>query len=273
MISSGRCVTYSKMACGLWLSRFVDAEATADTHSRKIRIFATLPSVLFHHGVHSTLHVHGRDQGYQSMVRRYCRTTQHDWLLESYYRVVKGNVSTRFQAHLLMYSVQLLIPWRFFRLWALADDIDPPENMVRCMANNYSASGFWRSWHRSYNLWLIRWDILSTSVIPVLTRVGSYIYIPLGGTKHVIPTKVLIFSFVALWHDLSIRLLAWGWLVSLFILPEICARYLLPPSKVRLIHVFSVNAVDQRFTVWWQNLVQTCLRDRSCLQHPYDDDG
>lgn len=28
--------------------------------------------------------------------------------------------------------------------------------MVRCMANNYSTLGFWRSWHRSYNLWIIR---------------------------------------------------------------------------------------------------------------------
>ena len=52
--------------------------------------------------------------------------------------------------------VQLLLPWRFFRLWALVDGIDPPENMVRCMANNYSTFGFWRSWHRSYNLWIVR---------------------------------------------------------------------------------------------------------------------
>lgn len=51
---------------------------------------------------------------------------------------------------------QLLIPWRFFRLWSLIDGIDPPENMVRCMANNYSTLGFWRSWHRSYNLWVVR---------------------------------------------------------------------------------------------------------------------
>ena len=43
---------------------------------------------------------------------------------------------------------------------------------------------------------------------------------------------VLVFSFVALWHDLTFRLLAWGWLVSLFIIPELCAKYLLPASKV-----------------------------------------
>ncbi|CDO75129.1 hypothetical protein BN946_scf185010.g54 [Trametes cinnabarina] len=48
----------------------------------------------------------------------------------------------------------LLVPWRFFRLWALLGGIDPPENMVRCMANNYSTLGFWhvqygsRPWYR-----------------------------------------------------------------------------------------------------------------------------
>lgn len=87
------------------------------------------------------------------------------------------------------------------------DTIDPPENMIRCMANNYSCAGFWRSWHRSYNLWIVR-----------------YIYVPLGGNRHVILSTLLVFTFVALWHDLSLRLLTWGWLVSLFILPEIIAK-------------------------------------------------
>ena len=72
------------------------------------------------------------------------------------------------------------------------------------MANNYSTLGFWRAWHRSYNLWITR-----------------YIYIPLGGGRNRLVTTVLVFSFVALWHDLSFRLLAWGWLVSLFIVPEL----------------------------------------------------
>ncbi|KAI0926450.1 hypothetical protein AcV5_008909 [Taiwanofungus camphoratus] len=118
--------------------------------------------------------------------------------------------------NLIVVWLKLLVPWRFFRLWALLDGIDPPENMVRCMANNYSTLGFWRSWHRSYNLWIVR-----------------YIYIPLGGTKNVAVTSILVFSFVALWHDLSFRLLAWGWLASLFILPELLARYIITPAKVR----------------------------------------
>lgn len=58
--------------------------------------------------------------------------------------------------NLVIVWLKLLIPWRYFRLWALFDGIDPPENMVRCVANNYSTLGFWRSWHRSYNLWIVR---------------------------------------------------------------------------------------------------------------------
>ncbi|KAJ3550711.1 hypothetical protein NM688_g5016 [Phlebia brevispora] len=144
--------------------------------------------------------------------------------------------------NLIIVWLKLLIPWRFFRLWALLDGIDPPENMVRCMANNYSTMGFWRSWHRSYNLWIVR-----------------YIYIPLGGTRNVIPTTILVFSFVALWHDLSFRLLAWGWLVSLFILPELCARFFLPRSKYGdrpwYRHVCAVGAVFNILMMMAANLV------------------
>ncbi|OCH89613.1 MBOAT-domain-containing protein [Obba rivulosa] len=144
--------------------------------------------------------------------------------------------------NLIVVWMKLLIPWRFFRLWALADGIDPPENMVRCMANNYSTLGFWRSWHRSYNLWIVR-----------------YIYIPLGGTQNALFTTVLVFTFVALWHDLSFRLLAWGWLVSFFILPEIAANHFLPPSKYGEYwwyrHVCAVGAAFNILMMMAANLV------------------
>jgi D-alanyl-lipoteichoic acid acyltransferase DltB (MBOAT superfamily) len=67
------------------------------------------------------------------------------------------------------------------------DGLDPPENMVRCMADNYSPLGFWRSWHRSFNLWIVR-----------------YIYIPLGGMHRLVATSVLIFTFVALWRCMTL---------------------------------------------------------------------
>lgn len=95
------------------------------------------------------------------MVRRYTVRVEYDWILEFDRRLAQGEGS--FVLELLVRSAdtdtsssQLLIPWRFFRLWALLDGIDPPENMVRCMANNYSTLGFWRAWHRSYNLWVVR---------------------------------------------------------------------------------------------------------------------
>ncbi|KAF8311948.1 MBOAT-domain-containing protein [Clavulina sp. PMI_390] len=116
--------------------------------------------------------------------------------------------------NLVVMWLKLLIPWRFFRLWALLDGMEPQENMVRCVANNYSTLGFWRSWHRSYNLWLIR-----------------YIYVPLGGSNSAILPKLLVFTFVALWHDLSMRLLVWGWLITFIILPEVIATQLLPQSQ------------------------------------------
>ncbi|CAD6929356.1 unnamed protein product [Tilletia laevis] len=116
--------------------------------------------------------------------------------------------------NLIVVWLKLLIPWRFFRLWAMLDGVDAPENMIRCVANNYSTLGFWRSWHRSYNLWIVR-----------------YIYIPIGGAANAVPATLLVFTFVALWHDLSLKLLAWGWLVTLFIVPELLARWLVPTKK------------------------------------------
>lgn len=118
--------------------------------------------------------------------------------------------------------LKLLLPWRLFRLWSLIDGIDPPENMVRCVSNNYSTQLFWRSWHRSYNRWLIR-----------------YIYVPLGGASfknwrssaRSVITYLLVFTFVALWHDIQMRLLIWGWLIVLFMCPEWIAAYLFPKKK------------------------------------------
>ncbi|SGZ40141.1 related to Glycerol uptake protein 1 [Hanseniaspora guilliermondii] len=100
--------------------------------------------------------------------------------------------------------LKLLIPWRFFRLWSLMDNIDPPENMLRCMNNNFSALQFWRSWHRSFNKWVLR-----------------YIYIPLGGSKNRLLASFCVFTFVAIWHDIELKLLLWGWMIVLFLIPEI----------------------------------------------------
>ena len=123
-----------------------------------------------------------------------------------------------FNLHIIW--LKLLLPWRFFRLWALLDEFDPPENMVRCMSNNYSALAFWRGWHRSYNRFVVR-----------------YIYVPLGGSgRQTSPLRgivnmLIVFTFVALWHDISARLLAWSWLIILFVLPEMLCRTVLFPAN------------------------------------------
>ncbi|THW71295.1 glycerol:H+ symporter-like protein [Aureobasidium pullulans] len=121
-----------------------------------------------------------------------------------------------FNLHIIW--LKLLIPWRFFRLWSLADGIDPPENMVRCMSDNYSALAFWRGWHRSFNRWIVR-----------------YIYIPIGGSGQgkvrAIGNFLAVFTFVALWHDINLKLLIWGWLITLFVLPEVLCTLLFPAKK------------------------------------------
>ena len=42
-----------------------------------------------------------------------------------------------------MYT-KFLIIWRFFRCVSLFDGIDTPENMNRCVNNNFTFTGFWR---------------------------------------------------------------------------------------------------------------------------------
>ncbi|KAJ5292866.1 uncharacterized protein N7443_008819 [Penicillium atrosanguineum] len=153
-----------------------------------------------------------------------------DWSL-----FTSGQLSMLAYFNLHIIWLKLLIPWRFFRFWALLDGIDPPENMVRCMSNNYSALAFWRGWHRSYNRWIVR-----------------YVYVPLGGAGRrpaagkpgpapsgfwvkfqQIRNFMLVFTFVALWHDINLRLLMWGWLVTLFVLPEVLGGMFFPAHRWR----------------------------------------
>ncbi|PYI12757.1 putative glycerol:H+ symporter [Aspergillus sclerotiicarbonarius CBS 121057] len=150
-----------------------------------------------------------------------------DWSL---YTAGQLSMLAYFNLHIIW--LKLLIPWRFFRLWALVDGIDPPENMIRCVSNNYSTFSFWRAWHRSFNRWIVR-----------------YLYVPLGGgsrggagrekssgmyakARQILNT-LIVFTFVALWHDINLRLLMWGWLITLFVLPEVIGTLLFPASRWR----------------------------------------
>jgi hypothetical protein len=87
--------------------------------------------------------------------------------------------------NLIVVWLKLLIPWRFFRAWALFDGIDPPENMVRCMVNNYSTFGFWRSWHRSYNLWIIRYVTFPFTLSKVTNCEQIYLHSTWRSEEHI----------------------------------------------------------------------------------------
>lgn len=45
---------------------------------------------------------------------------------------------------------------------------------------------------------------------------------------------LIVFTFVALWHDISLKLLAWGWLIWIFILPETIATKIFTEKKVSI---------------------------------------
>ncbi|KAJ9530693.1 hypothetical protein QJQ45_014850, partial [Haematococcus lacustris] len=103
--------------------------------------------------------------------------------------------------------LKFLVIWRFFHCLALLEGVEPPENMGRCVCNNYDIEGFWRGWHCSYNRWLVR-----------------YLYIPLGGATRRLLVIWPVFLFVALWHDLEPRLLHWGLLMPAAFCPELVVK-------------------------------------------------
>lgn len=103
--------------------------------------------------------------------------------------------------------LKFLLIWRFFRFWSLINGIEAPENMPKCINNCHNLEGFWKNWHASFNKWLVR-----------------YIYIPLGGSKKKLLNVWVVFTFVAIWHDLEWKLLSWAWLTCLFFIPELVLK-------------------------------------------------
>ena len=97
--------------------------------------------------------------------------------------------------------------WRFARCWGIWDGVDAPENMHRVWNDNWNISGFWKGWHSSFNLWLVR-----------------YIYVPLGGRGNKNVAVWFVFSFVAIWHDAEMKLFMWGGLNAAFFVIENLGR-------------------------------------------------
>ncbi|XP_064942485.1 membrane-bound O-acyltransferase gup1-like isoform X2 [Musa acuminata AAA Group] len=103
--------------------------------------------------------------------------------------------------------LKFFLIWRYFTFWSLMTGIETPENMPRCINNCYDLETFWKSWHASFNKWLVR-----------------YMYIPLGGSQRKLLNVWVIFTFVAVWHDLEWKLLSWAWLTCIFFAPEILIK-------------------------------------------------
>lgn len=58
---------------------------------------------------------------------------------------------------------------------------------------------------------------------------------------------LIVFTFVALWHDISLKLLAWGWLIWIFILPETIATKIFTEKKVSIKISFYIYLFSKRF--------------------------
>ncbi|KAL9317143.1 hypothetical protein ACSQ67_013660 [Phaseolus vulgaris] len=64
---------------------------------------------------------------------------------------------------------------------------------------------------------------IDLALFPILV-IGMYLYIPLGGSKKKLLNVWVIFTFVAIWHDLEWKLLSWAWLTCLFFIPELAFK-------------------------------------------------
>ena len=51
------------------------------------------------------------------------------------------------------------------------------------------------------------------------------------GQVRAVINYLAVFTFVALWHDINLNLLIWGWLIVFFMLPEIIATRIFPRRK------------------------------------------
>ncbi|KAL7708407.1 glycerol uptake protein [Lotmaria passim] len=113
------------------------------------------------------------------------------------------------QAHFFFYSLVYIwlkfsFIWKSSRLFAMFSGIEVPEDMRRCLCNTFSVRDFWRDWHASFNLWIVR-----------------YMYVPMGGRSRVALSILPIFLFIALWHDPALHLLKWALCIAAMFVVEL----------------------------------------------------
>ncbi|AIN97460.2 glycerol uptake protein, putative [Leishmania panamensis] len=113
------------------------------------------------------------------------------------------------QAHFVFLTLAYLwlkfnFIWKSSRLFAMLSGIEVPEDMRRCFANTLTVRDFWRDWHASFNLWVVR-----------------YMYIPMGGSSRVALSVLPIFLFIALWHDPVLHLVKWALCIAVMFMAEV----------------------------------------------------
>eukprot|EP01055_Gregarina_sp_Pseudo9_P001619 Gregarina_sp_Pseudo_9__1618@NODE_208_length_3611_cov_31_945969_g193_i0_p1_GENE_NODE_208_length_3611_cov_31_945969_g193_i0NODE_208_length_3611_cov_31_945969_g193_i0_p1_ORF_typecomplete_len611_score78_50MBOAT/PF03062_19/1e27Oxidored_q5_N/PF01059_17/2_1e02Oxidored_q5_N/PF01059_17/2_8_NODE_208_length_3611_cov_31_945969_g193_i08092641 len=118
--------------------------------------------------------------------------------------------------------------WDGFRIWSIFVGVYCPANLLCFVFDHYSVQHFWKTWHASFHLWIIR-----------------YLYVPLGGSKHKITCSLLIFLFVALWHRINLDFVLWALITVATILFELHLESTGKHSLSR--KVFRVNNGHQYF--------------------------
>jgi D-alanyl-lipoteichoic acid acyltransferase DltB (MBOAT superfamily) len=136
-------------------------------------------------------------------------------------------------SYLMFMYMKFLIIWRMFRIYTLLDGINPPENMNRCINNNLKASDFWRSWHRSLYMFIVR-----------------YIYVPMGGSKNRVWSVWVIFMFMAVWHDLYRRWMAWAFFnCCLIIIEVIIVKFVADSQPIKWLREISNNSTRPWYNI------------------------
>eukprot|EP00658_Telonema_sp_P-2_P057073 TRINITY_DN45540_c0_g1_i1.p1 TRINITY_DN45540_c0_g1~~TRINITY_DN45540_c0_g1_i1.p1 ORF type:complete len:264 (+),score=50.18 TRINITY_DN45540_c0_g1_i1:58-849(+) len=113
------------------------------------------------------------------------------------------------------YGARNTVYWRFFRLLAMIEGTEVPENTKTCVLDAPSVVGFWRDWHVGFTQFNIR-----------------YIYVPLGGASNRILAAITVFSFTALWHGPQVQFAMWSILIMGGFVPEVMVSRMLDRSAL-----------------------------------------
>jgi D-alanyl-lipoteichoic acid acyltransferase DltB (MBOAT superfamily) len=161
--------------------------------------------------------------------------TAISWLMHNPAYVSQFDIFDQASVLILMLGFLWLkfnIMWKFFRFWALLDGVDAPENMQRCFASTTTIANFWRDWHASFNQWIVR-----------------YMYVPLGGARAKAWSIVPIFAFVALWHDVNIKMALWAAIMCVTFVAEVTVTSTIKKRFGSVVHRVSMLPPDASLAI------------------------